>query len=425
MERKIETFFRKWQKDIIRKPLILYGPKQIGKTFTVLSYGAKEYKNIIYFNTENNKPLLDLFTKEKSTEKLIINLSLLSKETILPEDTLIVLDNLSSNEIVKGMKLFGSEKSKYHLIGITSNREKLAEFKGEELQFKAMSEMDFEEYLWAKDEKSLAELIKESFTKHKTCPFHKVALDLFQDYLITGGFPEVVEANINGKTSYELDAIKQKILDVYKKEIALNKTLIDIPRGLEVIDSIPEQLKKENKKFQYGLMGTGKRAKEYESTINFLVNNQLVYRSYKIKTVKSPLSSCREKDSFKLYIPDDGLLFSMLHLSYKQFITDENIKETLYENHIAKTLVEAGYSLYYYQSEGKAEVNFVVQNRMGQIIPLEITTKSMSKAKSLSVFMKKFTVPQAYRITENNFSTKKDIRYIPIYAVFCLNETKM
>ncbi len=425
MERKIETFFRKWQKDIIRKPLILYGPKQIGKTFTVLSYGAREYKNIIYFNTENNKQLLDLFIKEKSTEKLIINLSLLSKETILPEDTLIVLDNLSSNEIVKGMKLFGSEKSKYHLIGITSNREKLAEFKGEELQFKAMSEMDFEEYLWAKDEKSLAELIKESFTKHKTCPFHKVALDLFQDYLITGGFPEVVEANINGKTSYELDAIKQKILDAYKKEIALNKILIDIPRGLEVIDSIPEQLKKENKKFQYGLMGTGKRAKEYESTINFLVNNQLVYRSYKIKTVKSPLSSCREKDSFKLYIPDDGLLFSMLHLSYKQFITDENIKETLYENHIAKTLVEAGYSLYYYQSEGKAEVNFVVQNRMGQIIPLEITTKSMSKAKSLSVFMKKFTVPQAYRITENNFSTKKDIRYIPIYAVFCLNETKM
>ena len=425
MERKIESFFKKWQKDIIRKPLILYGPKQVGKTFSTLSYGSKEYKNVIYFNTENNKQLEELFIKEKSTEKLIINMSLISGETILPEDTLIILDNLTSNEIVKGMKLFGSESSKYHLIGITSNREKLTEFKGEELQFKAMNEMDFEEYLWAKDEKSLAELIKESYSKHKTCPFHKVALELFQDYLMTGGFPEAVIAHIEGKTNYELDAIQQKILDVYKKEIALNKTLIDIPRGIEVINSIPEQLKKENKKFQYGLMGTGKRAKEYESTINFLINNQLVYRSYKIKTVKSPLSSCSEIDSFKLYIPDDGLLFSMLHLNYKQFITDEKIKETLYENHIAKTLVEAGYALYYYQSEGKAEVNFVVQNRMGQIIPIEIATKSMSKAKSLSVFMKKFTVPQAYRITENNFSTKKDIRYIPIYAVFCLNETKI
>ena len=287
-----------------------------------------------------------------------------------------------------------------------------------------MSAMDFEEYLWAKEEKSLSNLIKESFEKRKTCPFHKVALDLFHEYIETGGLPEVVVAKISGKSSYELDAIKQKILNVYKKEVALNSTLIDIPRGLEVLDSIPEQLKKENKKFQYGLMGTGKRAKEYESTINYLVNNQLAYRSYKIKDVKSPLSSCKEIDSFKLYQMDEGLLFTAMHLNKKKFLSDENIKEVLYENHIAKTLSDAGYSLYYYQSEGKAEVNFVIQNRNGQIIPIELTTKTNSKAKSLAVFMKKFTVTGAYRITENNFSTKKDIRYIPIYAVFCLNDAK-
>ena len=178
---------------------------------------------------------------------------------------------------------------------------------------------------------------------------------------------------------------------------------------------------KENKKFQYGVIGAGKRAKEYENCINNLVNNQLVYRNYKIKTVKSPLSSCKDKDSFKLFMSDDGLLYSMLHTNFKKLLTDESLKETLYENHIAKTLTENGFALYYYQSDGKAEVNFVVQNRMGKIIPLEITTKSNSKAKSLSVFMKKFTVPQAYRITENNFSTKKDIRYIPVYAAFCID----
>lgn len=425
MERKIDDFYQKWKKDIIRKPLMIYGAKQIGKTFSVLNFGKKEYKNTVYFNTENNRQILELFTKERSTEKIILNLALISGETILKEDTLIILDNVLDNIIVKGLKLFGSEHSKYHIIAITSKKEKLSEFKGEELQFKGMNELDFEEFLWAHDDRSLSELIRESFTKHKTCPFHKVALDLFQEYLQTGGLPEVVLANLNGKSANEIDAIKQKIIDIYKKEIALNKVLIDIPRGIEVFESIPEQLKKENKKFQYGLMGVGKRAKEYESSINYLVNNQIVYRSYKIKNVKSPLSSCRETDSFKLFLPDDGLLYSMLHLSYKQLLSDENIKETLYENHIAKTLVESGYSLYYYQSEGKAEVNFVVQNRMGQIIPLEITTKSNSKAKSLSVFMKKYIVPQAYRITENNFSTKKDIRYIPIYAVFCLNETRV
>lgn len=425
MERKIEKFYLKWKNDIIRKPLIIYGAKQIGKSFSVLNFGKNEYKNTVYFNTENNKQLFELFSKERSTEKIILNLSLLSGETILKEDTLIIFDNVLDNTIIKGLKLFGSEHSKYHIIGITSRREKLSEFKGEELQFKGMNELDFEEYLWAHDEKSLVELIKESFVKHKTCPFHKVALEHFQNYLQTGGMPEVIEASLNGKTMFEIDVIKQKIIDVYKKEIALNKTLIDIQRGIEVIDSIPEQLKKDNKKFQYGLMGAGKRAKEYESAINYLVNNQILYRSYKIKNVKSPLSSCRETDSFKLYLPDDGILYSMLHLNFKQLLTDENIKETLYENHIAKTLVESGYSLYYYQSEGKAEVNFVVQNRMGQIIPIEITTKTNSKAKSLSVFMKKFIVPQGYRITENNFSTRKDIRYIPIYAVFCLNENRI
>ena len=414
MERKIESFFEKWKNDIIRKPLILYGSKQIGKTFAALDFGKKEYKNTVYFNTENNLQLLEIFSKEKVTEKIILNLSLLSGETILKEDTLIILDNVSDNEIVKGLKLFGSEKSKYHLIAIISRREKLSEFKGEDLQFKGMSEMDFEEYLWAHDEKSLAELIKESFNKRKVCPFHKVALELFQEYLMTGGLPEVIKAELDGKSPYEIDAIKQKIIEVYKKEIALNKTLIDIPRGIEVLDSIPEQLRKDNKKFQYGLMGPGKRAKEYESTINYLVNNQILYRSYKIQNIKSPLSSCREKDSFKLYLPDDGLLFTMLHLNLKQFSNDEKIKETLYENHLAKTLVEAGYSLYYYQSEGKAEVNFVIQNRMGKIIPIEIATRSMSKAKSLSVFIKKFVVQQAYRITENNFSSKKEVRYIQI-----------
>lgn len=425
MERKIDAFLQKWKNEIIRKPLILYGPKQIGKSYSTLVFGKQNYKNTIYFNTSNNKQLEELFKKEKSTERIILNLSLISGETILAEDTLLIFDNVNNIEIVKGLKLFGSERSKYHIIAITSRRENLMEFKGEELQFKGMNEMDFEEFLWAKNEKSLAELIQESFNKHKTCPFHKLALELFQEYLMTGGLPEVILANLEGKSDFEIDIIKQKILEVYEKELIGCKNLIDIPRGLEVIESIPEQLRKDNKKFQYGIIGTGKRAKEYEKSINYLVNNQILYRSYKISTVKSPLSSCRETDSFKLYLTDSGILTSMLHITLKNLLSDQKIKEILYENSIAKTLVEAGYALYYYQSEGKAEVNFVIQNRMGKIIPIELISRADTKAKSLSVFMKKFTVTEAYRITENNFSTKKEVRYIPIYATFCLNDNKI
>ena len=315
MERKIDNFLKKWKKEQSNKPLMLYGPKQVGKTFSVLKFAEKEYKNFAYFNTTNNNELLDLFKKEKSVDKIILNLSLLSGETILQEDTLLIFDNLEDINIVKGLKLFSNEKNTYNIIGITSRRSLLREFKGEEIQFKGMNEMDFEEYLIAHDEKELAELIRESYNKRKTCPFHKLALDLFHKYLITGGMPEVIQAELNGYNDYQMDAIKQKITDVYKKETTNNKELINIPRSIEVINSIPEQLKKKNKKFQYGIIKSGTRKKEYEKAIEYLCEDQLVYRSYKISTVKSPLTSCREKDSFKLYLPDDGLLFSMLHLN--------------------------------------------------------------------------------------------------------------
>ena len=425
MERKIEKFLKKWKNDNTGKPLVIYGSKQIGKTFTILKFGKENYKNTIYINTENNKRIKELFIKEKSIEKIVEGLQEITGETIFKEDSLIVFDNLLEIEIAKGIKLFGSEHSSYNIITITSRKDKLNEFKGEELQFKAMNEMDFEEYLWANNEKNLANQIKDAFENKKTCRFHEVALEHFKEYLITGGYPEVVYEKINGKTYYELDAIKQKIIDIIKKEISLNDNLIDIPRGIDVFNSIPEQLLKENKKFQYGIIGSGRRAKEFESAINYIVNNQILYRSYKITKAESPLSSCKENDSFKLYLPDDGILQTMIHNNREEIEKDEDLRETLYENHIAKTLVESGYVLYYYQSEGKAEVNFVIQNRTGKIIPLEITIKANSKAKSLSVFMKKNVVTEGFRVTENNFQTKKDIRYIPIYAIFCLKDNKI
>lgn len=422
MKRKIEAFLHKWKDNILRRPLIIFGAPQIGKTNSVLSFGNKEYKNTIYFNSDNNKNLLNIFLKEKSIDKIILNLSLLSGETILKDDTLIIIDNLADIEIIKGLKLFGSNRNSYHIIGITSHRELISSTVLEDLQFKSMTEMDFEEFLWAHDEKNLANLIKESFEKHKACPFHKVILDLFHEYLLTGGLPEIVSASLAGKSSAEIDTYKQKIIAIYKSKFLENSNLIDISRTLEVFKSLPEQLIKDNKKFQYGLMGIGKRAKEYDSAINYLTNSQLVYRSYKITTVSSPLSSCREKDSFKLYLCDDGILASLMHANSKSIVSSEKLKETLYENSIARTLAENGYSLYYYQSDGKAEVDFVIQNRHGKIIPIEIATKSMSKAKSLAVFTKKFAAIESYRITENNFSSKKDVRYIPIYAIFCLND---
>jgi len=421
MERKIYNDLLKWKKEM-KKPLLLYGAKQVGKTYSVVEFAKKNYKNVVYFNTENYKELIDILKKEKTPEKIILKLSVLSGETIFKEDTLIILDNVNDNNIVKTIKLFGREGNLYHIIMITSRKENLSKFKGEELYFKAMYPMDFEEFLYNSEKKQLVGFIRDSYVNNTPMPFHQLALDIYNDYLITGGYPEVVSAFLKGENELVIEIIKQKIIDVIKKETTATYNLIDIQRSNEVLDSLPYQLIKENKKFQYGNIKKGSRSKDYEASIQYLGINGLIHRSFKLNDVKSPLSSFKDLESFKLYPNDVGLLYTMMHTSKMKFMTDNDLKRTLVENNVANTLVNLGYSLYYYQSEGKTEISFIIQNRMGLIIPIEIVNMNLTKAKALSMFMSKFKVSNPIRLTEDNFSIKKNVRYVPIYATFCLKD---
>ncbi len=421
MERKIYNDLVLWKKNM-KKPLLLYGAKQVGKTYSVLEFAKKNYKNIVYFNTNNYKELLDILKREKSPEKIIFKLSVLSGETIFEEDTLIIFDNVNDPYIVKAIKLFGGDNNLYHIIMITSKKENLNKFKGEELYFKAMYPLDFEEFLVNADKRQLVDFIKSSYINNTPMPFHQLAFDLYNDFLITGGYPEVVSAYLKGADYILLDSIKQKIIDTIKKETIEVYNLIDVQRSNEVLNSLPYQLLKENKKFQYGNIKKGSRSKDYETSINYLGMNQLIHRSFKLNDVKSPLSSYRDPESFKLYPNDVGLLYTMMHLNKMKFITDNDIRKTLIENNVANTLVNLGYNLYYYQSEGKTEISFVIQNRLGNIIPIEIVNMNLTKAKALSMFMTKFKVDNPIRLTEDNFSKKKNIKYIPLYATFCLKD---
>lgn len=422
MERKIYLDLLKWKKDPTKKPLLIYGNKQIGKTYTTVEFGEKEYKTVAYINTTNNQQLLSIMQKERTIDKIIAKLSLLIGETILKEDTLIILDNVVEEEIVKAVKKFGKESNDYHIIMITSLKEKLNVFKGEELQYKAMFSMDFEEYLRAVGNIELIDFIKTSYRSNKPMPFHNIAMDYFEEYIITGGLPESVQANINKETDLKIRMIHEKQLDCYKEQFLYMNNLIDITRANDVLNILPYQLLKQNRKFQYGLMRTGGRSKDYESAIEFLSTNGIAYKCYKISEVTPPLSKCKDPESFKLYLNDTGILYMMMHLSKIKLFADDNLKYILYENNLADTIISCGYNLYYYQSEGKAEVPFVVQTRAGKMIPIEIVNKNLSKAKSLSLFMSKFNITEAIRFTEDNFSMKKGVKYVPIYAAFCLKE---
>ncbi len=421
MERKIYSELLKWKKNP-QKPLLLYGSKQVGKTYSVIDFGNKNYKNVVYFNTENNKELVDIFKREKISDKIISKLSYLAGETIFKEVTLIIFDNVNDANLVKALKPFGNADNLYHIVIITSRKENLAKFKGEELYFKAMYPMDFEEFLMNTDKKQLINFIKESYLNFTPMPFHQIALESYNDFLITGGYPEVVEAYINRKSDLIIESIKQKIIDIIKRETIDTVNLIDVQRSNEVLNSLASQLLKDNKKFQYGNIKKGSRSKDYEASIKYLGVNSLIHRSFKLEDVKSPLSSYKEADSFKLYPNDVGILYTMLHANKMKFMNDKNIHKTLVEANIANTLVNLGYSLYYYQSEGKTEISFILQNKMGEIIPLEIVNMDLSKAKALSMFMSKFKVGMPIRLTEDNFMKKKNIKYIPIYAAFCLKE---
>ena len=422
MERKITADLLKWKKEVSRKPLLLYGNKQIGKTYSVIEFGEKEYKTVAYINSDNNIPLLTIMKKERTIDKIIAKLSLLVGEPILKTDTLVIIDNVSDEEIVKGVKKFGKEQNDYHIIMITSHKEELPVFKGEELQYKYMFAMDFEEYLRAVNNLELIEFIKTSYRNNKPMPFHQLALDYYEEYLVTGGMPEVVQAHLNGESDLKLKMIQEKILDCYKKELLEIENTIDIVRANEVLNIVPYQLLKPNRKFQYGLMRTGGRSKDYEKALEYLSLTGIVYKCHKVTEVTPPLSKCKDVESFKLYLNDTGILYMMMHLSKIKLLSDDNLKYILYENSVANAIMSSGYNLYYYQSEGKAEVPFVIQTRSGKIIPVEIVNKNVSKAKSLSLFMSRFNINEAIRITEDNFGLKKNVKYIPIYASFCLKD---
>lgn len=422
MERKIYSELLKWKNDPAKKPLLLYGNRQVGKTYTTIEFGEKEYKTVAYINTDNNQELLEIVKKENSIEKIIAKLSLLTGESILKNDTLIILDNVNDDNIVKAIKKFGKEDNSYNVIMITSLREKVLEFKGEELQYKVMTSMDFEEYVRALGNLELIDFIKASYKNDKPMPFHSIAMEYYEEYIMTGGLPESILASINKESKFKIRMIHEKQLSLYKEQLLSISNLIDISRANDVLNILPYQLLKPNRKFQYGLMRNGGRSKEYEAAIDFLSNNGISYKCYKISEAKPPLSKCKDNESFKLYLNDTGILYMMMHLSRMKLLTDDQLKYVLYENNLASSLVACGYNLYYYQSDGKAEVPFVVQTRTGKIVPIEIVNKNLSKAKSLSLFMNKFNTPEAIRFTEDNFSRKKGIKYVPVYAAFCLKD---
>ncbi len=420
MERKISEELLKWKIDDNKKPMLLYGISGCGKTYTVLEFGKKEYKNTIYFDCNGNLELNYVFEKNSTIEKLIKGLSAISLETIFKEESLIVFDNISDKIFKLVKKIFSN--SGYDIIMITDNEKILTCNKSGELMVKKMNLVTFPEYLKYIGKEQLINFIEDSFKNNKPMPFHSLAIEIYNDYVITGGYPNTI-INFSKDNDYNLlNSYHDKSILYIKDSLLNNENISEIKKGLDVYDSISFQLLKENRKFLYGLVKPGGRGKDYESVISYMEKNHLVIKSNRINEIVSPLSKNREDDSFKLYYNDSGILYKKMNVNSNRLLTNDKLLETLYENNVISVLNQNGFNVYNYHAlGGKCEIDIVIQNRNGLIIPIEIYNKEVgSKSKSLGMTMTKYNLNCAIRLSNQNFSIKNNIKYIPYYAVFCI-----
>ena len=420
MERKISGELLKWKVDGNKRPMMLYGISGCGKTYSVLSFGKSEYKNIVYFDCNDNLELSYVFDKNSTLDKLVRGLSAISLETIFKDDTLIVFDNVSEKVFKSVVNLFSN--SSYHVIMITDEFSMVDLCKGKNVVLKKMQLVSFFEYLKFIGKEQLIAFIEDSFKTNNPMPFHALAMECYNDYIICGGYPNAI-------VEYHLDSSYNLLSSIHENNIVLLKNkwfsldnLIDIKRNNEIFSSISIQLLKSNRKFLYGLVRSGARSKDYSRCLDYLESNNMVIKSIRLNEMVSPISKCKDEESFKVYYNDTGILYKRMNVSGNRLLMNDKLMMILYENSIACSLVLNGFNVYHFHSDGKAYVDFVVQTRTGKIIPMELISSDNTKSKSLLLAIKKYNLSFAIRFTSGNFDMKNGIKYVPYYACCCINE---
>ena len=422
MERKVMNELKKWKMDIYKKPLLLNGISGCGKTYTALEFGKSEYKNLVYFDCQDNLELSYVIEKNTTPDKLVRGLAAISLETIMKEDTLIIFDNVTEKIITAVKKQFGGNE--YHIIMITSNNKLVKRHKAEGVNYKKMDLVSFPEYLKYVGKEQMIDFITDSFKSNKPMAFHSLAMELYNDFVLTGGYPAAIVNYKEHEDHNILSNVHDKNIKLMKYKLIGLDNLIDIKRGQEVYDNISIQLLKDNKKFQYGNIKAGGRSKEYEKSIEFMEENNLIIKSTRVTELTVPLSKSKDEESFKLYYNDSGVLFKKLNISSNRLVTNEKLLELLYENNIVSTLTSNGFNIYHYHSGGKAFIDMVIQTRTGKITPIEIMHgEDNAKSKSLTLSMKKYNLNVGIRFSSGDFKVKNNIKYIPYYAAFCIVES--
>ncbi len=431
MYRKIMNFLETWRENKHRKPLILQGARQVGKTYSILEFGRKHYDNVAYFNFETNLRLNQTFEENISPDYLIPILSHIAGQTIVREKTLIVFDEVQLCErALTSLKYFCEDAPDYHIIvagsllGVAVNRVEFS-FPVGKVDMKTMYPMDVEEFMLALGEEMLVAQIRKSFETNMplASALHDVAMQLYRQYLVVGGMPECVMQFAQTRDYILVRHTQDTILASYLNDMSKYNNLNEIKKTRLAYDNITVQLSKRNTRFQYKLLKKGGRASEFENAIEWLCLSGIVSQVYKVEQIRKPLENYRDIDAFKIYVSDLGLLCAKKDLAANDvlYMVDEinDFKGGMAENYVNVQLSMNGYKTYYWESERGAEIDFVIQ-RDGQIIPIEVKSADNTKAKSLKVYMETYKPAYAIKLSSKNFGFEDGKKIVPLYAAFCI-----
>ena len=426
MYRKLLEELKKWKDDPYRKPMILRGARQVGKTWLMKEFGRTCYEHYVYISMDENETMEGVFRDSFDIKRIIFSLEIEAGFKIDPENTLIIFDEVQEiPRALKSLKYFYENAPEYHIIAAGSllgvALHEGTSFPVGKVDFCDLYPLDFEEFLIACGQKQYVELL--NIREHQIVTnFKNKFIDYLKYYYYIGGMPEAVLRYIETKDLNIVRKVQNKLLDAYENDFSKHAPAEIVTRIKMLWNSIPAQLAKENKKFLYGLIREGARAREYEVAITWLIDSGLVYRINRIKKPDFPLCAYQDFQAFKLFVVDVGLLGAMCKLSAKTLIDKEvlfeEFKGALTEQYVLQQIITSPDNDVFYWSadNATAEIDFVVQNE-NRIIPIEVKAEENLQAKSLKLFCNKYNVGKGVRTSMSDYREQDWMINIPLYAL--------
>lgn len=427
MKRLFYDTLLKWKDSKNKKPMMVIGARQTGKTYIINEFCNNEYKNNVYLNFDNDNRIVDIFKENKNPENIINKIKIMLNIEFDEEETIIFLDEIQiCEEAINSLKYFCESNKNYNIIcagsllGVKLNRYN-SSFPVGKVKIEKLYPMNFEEFLVALGEEKLLLEIKECYISMKKMPeiLHSKALEFYKDYLIVGGMPaSIMEFINNDKDILKFEGEEKKdILTSYIADMAKYTTSVEALKVRNIYEKLPEQLAKDTAKFKYQIIDKYARSREYETALDWLIQSEITLKCNNVTSSKIPLEAYKSDSSFKIYFNDVGLFMTCAKIPKEAILQNIDMiyKGNITENYIAQTLVSKKKDLYYLKMDNNLEIDFFLQEGI-DIIPIEVKSSDRVKSTSLNNYIKKYSPKYSIRISTRNFGFENNIKSVPLYA---------